>query len=315
MTDQDQNPTIQVDRLEEDFTMLSRHLLQDPDISMDAQGVATFLLSLPKVKKNGTPWEIYPKHVWKSKNIGRDRVYKAINELCCLGYMKKEVEKRGNLNGKTTYFISSLKKYLRDPGSQDNEAQDSPGQDYKKIEEKKDIHKKETTTPEGEKEVVVLFKEEILKKTPLTVAQRKKLAKEKSSVPDDVFEQAILAYLQYAKENEIGNHMSTVTKAINAQWTINIDTKEAAKKRAREQEKILDGRKEIIRYFKHKYENNRFWSIERGHFVTFTEELTNSFTYKFKEMEKSINVSYLSEEFDKVIEHLKGKLSVLVAVR
>lgn len=84
-------PIIDVD----EFTTISNSLLQGNEISADAQLVATFLLSMPKFKHDGTPWGINPRHVWNSKNIGKDRVYKAINELCDLGYMQKVPRKNG----------------------------------------------------------------------------------------------------------------------------------------------------------------------------------------------------------------------------
>lgn len=85
----EENSTIERFPLTKDFTILSNTLLQDPDLSADASMVAIYILSLPTHKLDGTPWDIHPKHVWKNKNISRDRVYKAFNELIDAGYMEK----------------------------------------------------------------------------------------------------------------------------------------------------------------------------------------------------------------------------------
>jgi len=186
MTSQEDNATIQVERLEEDFTTLSRLLLQDPDISADAQMVATFLLSLPKFKKNGKPWDINPRHVWKSKNIGRDRVYKAFEELGKLGYMLKQEKRRGNLKGEVSYKISNFKKYLRNPESQEPEAPEPESQYYKKKELKKEREEKESTTsppeekPKPKEDSSSFFckeKEELLKDLPINESTRSRLMK------------------------------------------------------------------------------------------------------------------------------------------
>lgn len=138
----DDDITIERRRPNETFTIIGNELLQDPDMSADAQMVATYLLSLPK------DWVIRPRHIWKSKNIGRDRVYKAINELIELGYMEMvEIKnpKHPNLKGKQKYILNGFKKCFRRPEIQDPEIRDPEIQDYTK-----DIYSTKKTDIESE---------------------------------------------------------------------------------------------------------------------------------------------------------------------
>lgn len=139
----EENSTIERILPSDNFTLLSNGILQDPDISSDATMVAVFILSLPKYKKDGSPWDIHPKHVYKSKNISRDRVYKAFNELIKRGYMLRITKKRGNLNDKVTYRISCLKQFLRHPEFQDTESQYPENQEHINNIGEKDISKEE----------------------------------------------------------------------------------------------------------------------------------------------------------------------------
>lgn len=114
--------TIHRKRANDSYTMIANEILQDKEISTDALSVAVYILSLP------SDWIIKPKHIWKAKNIGRDRVYKALDELCELGYMKKELVKRENLNSGYRYHLSAFKEYLQRPETHNVEGS---GADFK----------------------------------------------------------------------------------------------------------------------------------------------------------------------------------------
>lgn len=99
----DDNAMIHRNRPNDRFTIIDNQILQDPEISMDAQGLATYMLSLP------SDWKLRPKQIWNSKNIGRNRVYKAFDELIELGYMQRTVE-----NDAVIYRLSAYKEF-KDP--------------------------------------------------------------------------------------------------------------------------------------------------------------------------------------------------------
>lgn len=114
---------ILIDRVRENdrYTIIANEILQDPDISPDAQFIATYLLSLP------SDWNINMKHIWNSKNISRDRVWKAFNELQRLGYMsKKEVKSNGKFAG-LRYQIAAFKKFLP---STEKPCTENPGSEF-----------------------------------------------------------------------------------------------------------------------------------------------------------------------------------------
>lgn len=107
----------------EKFSIIPNEILQHPTMTADAQTVLTYLLSC---KSN---WTIKPKNVWKAKNISRDHVYKAFEELIKLGYMCRITTKLDNLKSSVKYKVSYLKKFLRHPESRDTEPRYPESQD------------------------------------------------------------------------------------------------------------------------------------------------------------------------------------------
>ena len=320
MTDNDTS-IIEVDRLDQDFTILSRHMLQDPVITADAQMVGTFLLSLPQFKKNGTAWEIHPRHVWKAKNIGRDRVYKAINELCDLGYMKKEVEIRANLKGKTTYFISTLKKFLRHPGSQEPEAQEPEAQEPKSQDYNKnplEIVPKEQTTPPPKQapisppkqepiasptsKVVCSLKDDILKKTKLTELQRKKVVKDYNHIDLKTFSEAVEVFIDYTEKNQVRSYMATLISALGGG-----ESKTIWKKSETQDDKTIKNKNKVIEVLG-KYDNRTI-----GNVVAWTVNVLNT-SVEFSYASACKAFKYSAKDFTQQINAFMDKSSINIKI-
>jgi len=107
----------------DNFSIIPNEITQHPTMSADASMVLIYLLSCKP------EWVIKPKNVWKSKNISRDHVYKAFDELIKLGYMERITLCIGNLKSSVTYRVSYLNKFLRHPESRDTEFRDTESQD------------------------------------------------------------------------------------------------------------------------------------------------------------------------------------------
>lgn len=125
-----------------DFSLIPNEISQHPTMSSDATTVLLYLLSCKR------DWIIKPKNVWNAKNISRDHVYAAFNELIDLGYMKREEVRIGNLKRYVKYKVSYLKKYLRRPESRDTEPRDTESQDglIRTIRKKNDQEKESVVT-------------------------------------------------------------------------------------------------------------------------------------------------------------------------
>jgi hypothetical protein len=98
------------------FSVIPNEISQHPTMSMGATVVLVYLRSCKE------SWVVKPKNVWKAKNISRDRVYAAFDELIELGYMDRVVTRQGNLKSSVRYKVSYLKKYLRRPEPRYTEA-------------------------------------------------------------------------------------------------------------------------------------------------------------------------------------------------
>lgn len=116
---------------ENPYAQINRDLIRDESLSPECRWMLIYLLSM----KDG--WVISPKQIvnhLKGK-MGRDRVYRMINEGIEAGYILKEISIIGNLRQTVTYFVSEtpkFKKILRHPEPQDTEAWDAECKDYKK---------------------------------------------------------------------------------------------------------------------------------------------------------------------------------------
>ena len=79
-------------RKKQNFTVLSNELIEDSRLSWDAMGVLIYLLSKPDY------WEVSVTQLVKErrgakKALGRDAIYRILNELIELGYVQRSAEK------------------------------------------------------------------------------------------------------------------------------------------------------------------------------------------------------------------------------
>ncbi len=75
---------------ENPYVMISRHMLRDPDLSLNAKGVLCYLLSLHDT------WVTHPRQLAAALGIGKDKVYTILKELIVKGYATKTDIKREN---------------------------------------------------------------------------------------------------------------------------------------------------------------------------------------------------------------------------
>lgn len=77
------------------FAQISRRLLQDETLTMEALGVMTYLLS------HSDEWKVNVTHLAKRFNCGRDRTYRVLDELLEKGYLtrKRSTNEKGQFSG------------------------------------------------------------------------------------------------------------------------------------------------------------------------------------------------------------------------
>jgi hypothetical protein len=76
--------TIRTKKQKSPYTSISRVLLQDPKLTFEARGLASYLLSKPD------NWEIDVDALIRESPAGRDAIYRMIRELCAQGYLIRE---------------------------------------------------------------------------------------------------------------------------------------------------------------------------------------------------------------------------------
>jgi predicted transcriptional regulator len=76
--------TIRTKKQKTPYTSISRVLLQDPRLTFEARGLASYLLSKPD------NWEIDVDALIRESPAGRDAIYRIIKELCNEGYLIRE---------------------------------------------------------------------------------------------------------------------------------------------------------------------------------------------------------------------------------
>lgn len=167
----------------QNFSIIPNEILQHPTMSSDAQMVLTYLLSCKD------DWVIKPKNVWKAKNISRDHVYKAFEELIDLGYMLRIVTQVGNLKNSVKYKVSYFKKFLRRPESRDTEPRDTENQDglIRNNEEKNHLEKESfdrNERPPLKKEIYECLK-------PLDLSEEEKISLTNFCADEDRLKDAV----------------------------------------------------------------------------------------------------------------------------
>lgn len=166
--------TIRKGFLKDDYTRINNRIAQDKSISLEARGVWVDLATRPD------DWTILPKYMAKENGIGRDKMYKLLNELITAGVCQREQARQKTKDGrevlgKMEYVIYNdyvpleervEKKSVR-PGFQDTEIQcpdsqytDEPYTTNKRLKEKKEEKQLPLTpsskeTPNKNHEVVV----------------------------------------------------------------------------------------------------------------------------------------------------------------
>jgi len=119
---------------ENPYSQISNALIRDITLSPECRWLLIYLLS------NRDGWKINTSQIITHVKglMGRDKVYKVVNEAIDAGYMMREVVKKGNLIRYVLYISESpkFKKSFRFPGFQDPE-----DPHYKKTIDKKTIPK------------------------------------------------------------------------------------------------------------------------------------------------------------------------------
>jgi hypothetical protein len=113
---------------ENPYAQINRDLIRDENISPECRWFLIYLLSM----KNGWQLNIAQVHSHVKKFMGRNRVYKMVNEAIQAGYIKREENKSGNLKSGFKYYISESPKFkniFRHPCFRDTEARD-PENEY-----------------------------------------------------------------------------------------------------------------------------------------------------------------------------------------
>lgn len=128
--------------LQHPFTMVPNELIRNENLSPNCIWLIIYLLS------NVSTWKIRVSQILNHvrPHIGRDKLYKLLDEACTEGYIAKIKTKVGNLD-RIVYKLSrtaKFKKMFPNTGFQDPELQDPENTDhkntiYKKNKEKKDV--------------------------------------------------------------------------------------------------------------------------------------------------------------------------------
>lgn len=119
------------------YAQIARSTLQDHSLSWEAQGMLTYLLSLPN------DWKISIKNLITLRNCGEKKVRKIMHELMRAGYCEYEQVRYANgLLGEGNYYIFEERKFKKSlPSGQKGNA-DSPGAADRHIYRLENIYKK-----------------------------------------------------------------------------------------------------------------------------------------------------------------------------
>lgn len=115
---------------ENPYAQISRELIRNEKLSPNCRWMLIYFLSMRD------DFKINVKQVWNhvKEFLGRDQIYKIIDEACQSGYMKKEDRYVGNLKRGCIYYISEdpieeFKKCFRRPDPQYTEPRDTEDQE------------------------------------------------------------------------------------------------------------------------------------------------------------------------------------------
>lgn len=88
------------------YTIISREMFHDPDLSLAAKGLLGYFLTLPD------DWKINHSHLQKALKTGRYALDSALHELIEKGYAKRELKREGGRFQAYQYEISESKIFL-----------------------------------------------------------------------------------------------------------------------------------------------------------------------------------------------------------
>ncbi|TMX40831.1 hypothetical protein [Vibrio parahaemolyticus] len=125
MADANKSATIKRKRASRNFTMICNQVYSDGQLSYQAMGLLSYLLSKPD------DWEIRVAHLEKvttgtAKKTGRDGVYKILKELIERGFCKRHKESDGTTWYEVSDYPKSLIRESRITEKPDTEKPDTP---------------------------------------------------------------------------------------------------------------------------------------------------------------------------------------------
>jgi hypothetical protein len=84
------------------FSILSNKIWEDKNLSVEAKGTLGYLLSRPP------NWRVRLTHVARMLRLGRDRLYRIINECIAAGYIVRRQEREGGAFKAVTYYVRDV---------------------------------------------------------------------------------------------------------------------------------------------------------------------------------------------------------------
>jgi hypothetical protein len=121
------------------FSIMPKELAQDHCLSLEALGLATYFLSLPD------DWKITFKNVQKAWNIGRDKLYRILNELIASGYVSRisYINQHGQKRWKPYTFYASPSRNPHHKAVENDPCPEKPHTENKDVITTKERFKKE----------------------------------------------------------------------------------------------------------------------------------------------------------------------------
>jgi len=215
---------------EHPYAQILNEILRHKQLSIESIWMLSYLLS------NSRNWKIkIPQIVNHVKGrMGRDKVYKTVQELIKFGYMQRITLKNGNRLAGYRYFISEIPKFKNNSshtGFQETEGQDT-----------ENTHTKEQLSPK--KKIAKEQQQGKVAKAPVIVP---------SSSEEEREEQADKAATQYIKskhaQGQRVNEPAVRRRALKEGWKPNEtdeDVKESKAKKAQEFQEIAAENKEKL---------------------------------------------------------------------
>jgi len=84
------------------FSVLSNKIWEDKNLSVEAKGTLGYLLSRPP------NWRVRLAQVARLLRLGRDRLYRIINECIAAGYIVRRQERKGGAFKAVTYYVRDV---------------------------------------------------------------------------------------------------------------------------------------------------------------------------------------------------------------